>query len=81
MPSEKKDSKVEKQPGIVFAYGSDDVPDLLANVACMTRFLRDVSQCFGSDSGEMPLSDDGTHGLFLILAGMENTIDLAIAKL
>jgi len=80
MPSEKKDSKVEKQPGIVFAYGSDAVTDLLVNAVCVTRFLKDVSQCFGSNRGELPMSDDGAHGLFLVLCGIEDTIDMAIAK-
>ncbi|HFQ91093.1 MAG TPA: hypothetical protein ENK27_13550 [Desulfobulbus sp.] len=58
--------------------GSPQV-DLLDNAACVIRFLAEVSPAIGSDLGP-GLSERGTHGLTLILNGLENTINMALSR-
>jgi hypothetical protein len=65
--TEKKDFK-----GIVFESGSDNASDLLVNAMAITRFLTEVSTVINYK--ENALTEDASHGLYLILTGLEDTL-------
>ncbi len=55
--------------------------DLLDSARAVTAFLREMSPYLVDRHGEAALSERGVDGLFHILLGLENTIDLAIGGL
>lgn len=62
--------------GIIFDDGLGDEPvDMLINAAAVTRFLIDMTPAMQMDDGQ--LTETGFHGLYLILTGIENTINAA----
>jgi hypothetical protein len=66
----------DKFKGIVFNDGLGDTrDDLLVNAAAVTRLLIDIIPAIQMDAGQ--LTQDGFHGLYLILTGIENTISAA----
>ncbi len=54
--------------------------DMLEGAASVTRFLAEVSPALHIEGG-LGLSEKGAHGLFLILEGLEATIQAAAEKL
>jgi hypothetical protein len=56
-----------------FEYGSDATEDLLLNAAHVLGFLTGVIGL----SDAPPLEENNAHGLFLILTGVENTLERA----
>ena len=64
-----------------FTYkGTGHPADILDAAAAISRFLADVAPTFTED-GQLGLSKKGAHGLYLILDGLEATIEAAAAKL
>ena len=62
--------------GTVFDIGLGDDPlTLLDNAKAVTRFLIDVTPAMQMDEGQ--LTKAGFFGLYLILTGVENTINAA----
>ncbi|MDA8404437.1 MAG: hypothetical protein M0Z56_09625 [Desulfobacteraceae bacterium] len=57
-----------------FEYGSDSPIDLLYNANHVLGFLNGVLAALDVD----PIDGDAAHVLFMILTGIENTIDKAI---
>jgi len=60
----------------VFDNGLDTPADLLANAAAVVCFLKDISPVLTSDDSD--LSAGGAHGLYLLLTGVENTINKVV---
>lgn len=61
-----------------FVSSIDGQADILVNAACVARFLAELAPAMipvGTNSG---LSEDGCHGLGMILDALGNTIDEAL---
>lgn len=65
-----------------FTHTPDDNPaDILNNAAAVCRFLAEMAESFTPDRGAAGLSATAAFGLILILDGVENTINNAVARL
>ena len=62
----------------IFDNGSDVPADLLVNAAAVVGFLKDVLP--GTEDEKNAMTETGAFGLYLILTGIENTINAVVKK-
>lgn len=73
-----KEEKVRLQP--TFALAETHAVDILDNALSVTKFLVDMAPHLAEDSYYLGLSEEGGHGLGLILEALHHTIETARDK-